>query len=80
MPSVSFNFLEKIYIYIYNNNDNKNKMKDTGSFNVAIPTLDSREAYSGPFYEEKQRAGVEGGYHVVPREDTFLDLVILNLA
>ena len=55
-------------------------MKDTGSFNVAIPTLDSREAYSGPFYEEKQHAGVEGGYHVVPREDTFLDLVILNLA
>ena len=55
-------------------------MKDTGSFNVAIPTLNSREAYSGPFYEEKQHAGVEGGYHVVPREDTFLDLVILNLA
>ena len=34
----------------------------TGSFNVAIPTLDSREApYSGPFREEKQRPGVEGG-------------------
>ena len=33
----------------------------TGSFNVAIPTLDSREApYSGPFCEEKQRPGVEG--------------------
>ena len=33
----------------------------TGSFNVAIPTLDSREApYSGSFCEEKQRPGVEG--------------------
>ena len=33
----------------------------TGSFNVAIPTLDSREApYSGPFCEEKQRPEVEG--------------------
>ena len=38
----------------------------TGSFNVAIPTLDSREApYSGPFREEKQRPGVEGD----PRDD-----------
>ena len=32
-----------------------------GHFNVAILTLDSREApYSGPFCEEKQRPGVEG--------------------
>ena len=33
----------------------------TSSFNVAIPTLDSREAlYRGLFCEEKQRPGVEG--------------------
>ena len=32
-----------------------------GHFNVAILTLDSREApYSGLFCEEKQRPGVEG--------------------
>ena len=37
----------------------------TGSFNVAIPTLDSREVtYGGPFCEEKQRPGVESVDHM----------------
>ena len=38
----------------------------TGSFNVAIPTLDSREApYSSPFCEEKQHPVVEGDFETI---------------
>ena len=37
----------------------------TDSFNIAIPTLDSREApYSSPLCEEKQHSEVEGGQNI----------------